>query len=109
MVAVAVEKMYAAREDKPKGGRPAKGEEKPHANLREVSAKARESATKAAAALNVSPRLVQDAKRVDVSPPRTIGGFPASAVAVERPQDRGGLRGVEHARLFGAQQGICQR
>jgi N6-adenosine-specific RNA methylase IME4 len=89
MVAVEVEKLYAAEAAKNTGGRtpkPRGGESQsrqPRANLPEVSEDDRRPRAKAAAALNVSARLVQDAKRVATSAaPEVVEAVRAGRVAV---------------------------
>jgi N6-adenosine-specific RNA methylase IME4 len=80
MVAVEVEKLYAAQT---KVGRPKKADAKTPANLPEFPAPQREARAKAAAALNVSPRLVQDAKRVATSAaPEVVEAVRSGKVAV---------------------------
>ena len=80
MVAVAVERMYAATAKE----RMRAGKKDPTADLREgPDRKQRESSTKAATALNVSPRLVQEAKRVEAkAAPEVAAAVKAGRVAV---------------------------
>lgn len=62
MLATALEQLYAAAAALNVGGRPRKGEEKPVANLRQVSEREQKSVERAAKAVGVSGRSVSTAK-----------------------------------------------